>query len=1112
MECQNIYLDKGGYYNIVDLTRKNLETLEWNKIIIKYIDKALKKELNHNRYYYNKIANFEQEFDYIIEDKVNIKNIHMLNLDFIKSKYFKNYEKIQFLPDLNIEQIKNLLNSNYLSYNSLNKPADEINENLKYKNAIKQGSIGDCYLIAVIISILFGNVPLIRYIFPYYYNTNEKSNEIYMNVFEDGYRKIISFNNTYPIQVEEYNNEQKYDLCFAKPLNNSFALICLEKGYAVFKSDKQTIKSGFIEMWGGWQKNVFRDLFGTNTETIFKRDNNCYDLIKNKIKKYMDYRGFITFSVRFNIYRSGHAFSVIGYKKNINTNEILVEILNPWHCGKYLGNNIKKQKEYNEFKDYKQKKLFDEEKEGKNIDEKEFDKPELKKSFDEYEKNGYLIMKFDTFYKWIDDIEFCDPMIGCQEYFIEIFPKEEKTVCFVVKNKTKFKAFIIYNSGKMNEEEYKNEFNKIVETSNKKYKLILKNINNNNQYENDEQNDALIYEILDIGNYLLEIINNNLYQEEENYLYIKIQTNASIDITSSFPSGKTIIGLDYSQPNKFNLSNGLIELKNCPFYNYKNQNYPPPGPSIAQSKYDNPPCSICVCDLLEKYILIDEIIFHIIKICTYFSINIKYDFTDILPMNDLYYNYYSSDYVKNPHLYYHYIETIKGFSAIIINKSKFNWYCNSIIEYNIKQNEFIAYFSFGSFKINYDLMVYDFDFKFKNILTSFNYYDSYLYLRQSTTIIERLKSNNAKISISNNNNKINKMNKINNIKIEKSENSQSYVDLKFKNTNYLEKFANNLEKSKINFINIGGSSCYQSSTLQGFIHIIFPIAIRNIISKINQTQYKNLDNIDKLKNNNTFNDMIIDILKDINNLIEKGEGSAGYKADKLFDKFPPKTEFHEGLDNIVDSNILHNDLQINSMNSSNLKGSNRKYLTSNKKNDNLIKIINIEQNTIITDVMKMKIEGNLKYNGNLVLKFDENDIKDNNLNVIKLLKKCPQLFKNNYSTKKIVLISDIIYMIIDRISDGKKITKQFNINEKIYFDNINKCFTEIQGYQYLVYELKFILYHKSYGHYIAYCKIEDDWYYFNDLSHSFAIKGNPPIKDEKNSNQYPVILYYVKKK
>ena len=32
--------------------------------------------------------------------------------------------------------------------------------------------------------------------------------------------------------------------------------------------------------------------------------------------------------------------------------------------------------------------------------------------------------------------------------------------------------------------------------------------------------------------------------------------------------------------------------------------------------------------------------------------------------------------------------------------------------------------------------------------------------------------------------------------------SKSYVQLNFKSTNYLEKFANNLEKSKINFIDV----------------------------------------------------------------------------------------------------------------------------------------------------------------------------------------------------------------------------------------------------------------------------------------------------------------------
>ena len=1068
LECQNIYLDNEGYYNIIDLTRKNLETLDWSELIIKHIEKALKNELNINRFYYNKINNFEHEFDYIIENGINLKNIHMLNINVIKPKYFKNYDKIQFLPDLDIKQIKDVIKLNFSSYSSLTKTEDEIKENIKYKDAIKQGSIGDCYLISTITSILFGNVPLIRYIFPYYYNTDENSDVIYMNVFEDGYRKIISFNNTYPIQVHENNNIKNYDLCFAKPLNNSFALICIEKGYAVFKSDKAAIKTGFVEMWGGWPKNVNRDLFGTNTEIIKRNYNNSYDLIKRKIKKYMDFRGLITFCVLFNITKSGHAFSVIGYKEHIKTKELLIEILNPWHSGTYLKNNIKKQSEYNEFNDYEKKKLFDEEKMGKNIYENEFDEPNLKESFDNYKNNGYLIMKYDTFYKWIYDIEFADPMIGGQEYFIEILPKEQKNVSFVVKMKTKFKAFIIYTSGKMDEEEYKNEFNKKVKSSNSKYKLILKNNDNYNIYENDEKNDALIYEILDIGNYTLEIIDKNQFQKEENYFYIKIQTISGLDI------------------NKFDLSNGGLGLKNCTWHslslNNYNKNYPPPGPS-----------SICACNLYEKYILIDEIMYYIIQICIYFSTNLIYDFTDILPMNDLYYKYCSSEYVKNPHLYYYYIETIKGFIVIIINKSKFNWKCNSIIEYNIEKKEYTAYFSFGNFKISYDLKIYDFDYKFKNILISFKYFDSFLYLKECTNIIDRLKSNNEEIKI--------------------------------KTINYFEKLANNLEKSKINFINKDGSRCYQSSTLQGFIHVIFPIAIRNIILNIDQTRYKDIDNIDKLKNNNIFNNMIIDILKEINNLIEKGEGSTGYLADELFEKFPPKKEKKEGIDNIFDINVLHYNLLNNPSN-----------LISDI-NYNEIKIINIEQDSIIADVMKIKIEGDLNYIGNLVLKFDENDIKDNNLNLMKLLKKCKQLYINDYSTKKIELVSDIIYIVIDRISSGQNITKKFNINEKIYFDNINKCFTEVEGYQYVVYELKFMIYHLSFGHYVAYCKIEDDWYCFNDCSGTYATKENPFIKEnhpikfdnkvDNNKNdglniifnimmnlkdQYPVVLYYVKKK
>ncbi len=59
--------------------------------------------------------------------------------------------------------------------------------------------------------------------------------------------------------------------------------------------------------------------------------------------------------------------------------------------------------------------------------------------------------------------------------------------------------------------------------------------------------------------------------------------------------------------------------------------------------------------------------------------------------------------------------------------------------------------------------------------------------------------------------------------------------------------------------------------------------------------------------------------------------------------------------------------------------------------------------------------------------------------------------------------------------------------------------------------MKFIIYHLG-NHYIAYCKIQNDWYYFNDMNSSFASKENPPLKGENGSNTYPVAIYYVLKK
>ena len=431
LECQNIYnKEQEGYYNIVDLTYLDLDHIDWISLIKENIEKSLKNIINENFDDYTKIPGFEKGFDFD-----DIKNIQMLNLEFIKNKYFEN-KNIKFLPDFDNSNTYYILNKygNYTEIYQRKKTNNEIINNAKFRDAIKQGDIGDCYLIASMISILFGNIPLIRYIFPLYQNYDENTKTIFMYVFKNGYRKLISFKNTYPIQVDKEHNS--YSLPFAKPLNDSFALICIEKGYAAFKSDKKTIELGFNKIEGGFSFNVFNDLLGTNTEIIFKKKENFQkkyienelglntfdletddkateDVKKNFLKilkKYLDYRGLVTFNVRFNISRGGHAFAVIGYKENALKNEFLIEILNPWHSGEYIENNIKKNEEYNNL-DYTEKYHFDKEIEGENITEEEFDEPELKKAFDNYGKTGYLIMKFNTFFKWFTRVDLCDPMI-----------------------------------------------------------------------------------------------------------------------------------------------------------------------------------------------------------------------------------------------------------------------------------------------------------------------------------------------------------------------------------------------------------------------------------------------------------------------------------------------------------------------------------------------------------------------------------------------------------------------------------------------------------------------------------------------------------------------------
>ena len=304
--CSKIYK---GYYNLVDLTLDDMtEENNFYNIILNNINYALKNIKNMTFLDdYSQIKDFENDFDWG-EKKVNMtKLINIKNRDNNNSKYI-------FLPKLNGDNIKEI-NKFVKSSSNLYldpKTGNYDDYNFLRKKGIKQGCIGNCYLISPIISLIYNKIPLTEYLF---YNTDYDQNteNIEMYIYENGVRKLITFKNTYAT-----NNNY---FIFSSPLNNAFFGMSIEKGYAVNNSNGKTIQSGFEKIGkGGFSFNVFNSLFGAESEIFDKKNIIQKEELKNQIKKYLD----------FNEY------------KEYQNDEFYIEILNPWHKGNYLENNIKK--------------------------------------------------------------------------------------------------------------------------------------------------------------------------------------------------------------------------------------------------------------------------------------------------------------------------------------------------------------------------------------------------------------------------------------------------------------------------------------------------------------------------------------------------------------------------------------------------------------------------------------------------------------------------------------------------------------------------------------------------------------------------------------------------
>ena len=114
--------------------------------------------------------------------------------------------------------------------------------------------------------------------------------------------------------------------------------------------------------------------------------------------------------------------------------------------------------------------------------------------------------------------------------------------------------------------------------------------------------------------------------------------------------------------------------------------------------------------------------------------------------------------------------------------------------------------------------------------------------------------------------------------------------------------------------------------------------------------------------------------------------------------------------------------------------------------EDLVKVIEINKKTVASEVVKLKIEGNNKYYGNLVLKFNEDNLNDSDLDIYKMINDCPQIRKNFYVKRKIIETSDMIYIIVDRLDYRNTIKKQFKSYENIFLDNNGYFNPVINGY------------------------------------------------------------------
>ena len=212
--------------------------------------------------------------------------------------------------------------------------ASEIFKNQKYSlfeskielSKISQGSLGDCYFVASIASLVqYPN--LIYQIF----KTKEINKEGYFELifFIDGKFQIVIVDDYLPVNIKTKK------ICFTKPNNNEIWICILEKAWA-------KINGGYSDIIKGWMHQALQAFTGYGSE-VFKHKEIKYEKLLLEISEAKKNNFILTCSTNDNVNKFGlvnnHAYSlldcidIISKGKNIK----LVKLRNVWEVKDWNG-------------------------------------------------------------------------------------------------------------------------------------------------------------------------------------------------------------------------------------------------------------------------------------------------------------------------------------------------------------------------------------------------------------------------------------------------------------------------------------------------------------------------------------------------------------------------------------------------------------------------------------------------------------------------------------------------------------------------------------------------------------------------------------------------------